>query len=216
VDPGAEITAAGLLEARFSNHRLKQVDAVRRHREAVCCDQVAADSAGRRPELGDEDRAAGAEHAEHLADRLGAQRLGQVMDHQAAHHDVVGAVRGVEGLGDPVGEGAVCVAGETLGLRDRLAGGVHALGATPGRDGLGHQAGEIPGAAADVEHPVAGAGAACGGQLAEDTTSTAAEQDGSADVVGASMADEPARRAAVRIAVPRVRQFHRDLFLSEH
>jgi hypothetical protein len=75
---------------------------------------------------------------------------------------------------------------------------------------LGHQAGEIPGAAADVEHPVAGAGAACGGQLAEDTTSTAAEQDGSADVVGASMADEPATRAAVRIAVPRVRQFHRD------
>jgi hypothetical protein len=64
--------------------------------------QDAADSGCRRPGVGDEDRATGAEDPEHLTDRLGAKRFGQVMDRQAADHDVVGAVRSVEGFGEPV------------------------------------------------------------------------------------------------------------------
>jgi hypothetical protein len=53
-------------------------------------------------EVCDEDPASGAEHTEHLVDRPRAQRLGEVMDHQTAHRDVVRAVGGVEGFGDPL------------------------------------------------------------------------------------------------------------------
>jgi hypothetical protein len=44
---------------------------------------------------------------EHLADCSGAHRFGQVMDHQAAHHDVVRAVQRVERFSDPLVERAV-------------------------------------------------------------------------------------------------------------
>src|SRR5215207_531935 len=114
------------------------------------------------------------------------------MDHQAAHHDVVRAVRGVEGFGDPIGERAVVQAGDTAGVHDRLAGRIHALGVTTGRDGFGHRAGEVSRAAADVENPVPWTGTALGDQPGDDTASTAAKEDRCEHVVAASASAEPA------------------------
>jgi hypothetical protein len=125
------------------------------------------------------------------------------MDRQAADHDVARVVRSVECFGGPVRERAVGEASETLRLRDRLAGGVHAVGRAVGRYGLGHDAGEVSGAAADVEHAVSWADAAGGRQLTEDVPPAAAEEDRGDEVV-TSVPDEPARRASVPVAVPLV------------
>jgi hypothetical protein len=123
------------------------------------------------------------------------------MDHQAAHHDVVRAVRHVECLGGPVGERAIGLAGQTPGVGDRLGGGIHASRGAAGRHGLGQHTGEVPAAAADVEDPVAWPGAALGGQPGEDTASTAAEEDRAEEVVAVSRSDEHAGRAGVRRAM---------------
>jgi len=175
-------------------------------------DQAPAGPGGRWPELGDEDRATGAQHAEHLLDGSGAERLGQVMEHQAADHDVVRAVRCVEGFGDAVGEGAVACPGQAPGVRDRLAGGIHAVGAATRPDGFGHPAGEVPTAAADVEGLVAGASPALGGQSSEEAAPAAPEEHRPEDVVASSVPDERAGRASVGSAVAKVCLPHHDLF----
>src|SRR6266508_903105 len=107
------------------------------------------------------------------------------MDHQAADDDVVVAVGRVDGFGDSFREGAFGEAGDTACAGDDLPGGIDSEGGAAGGDGLGHDAGEVAGAASDVEDPVAWAGAAEGRQLGENTASAAAEEDGGEHVIAA-------------------------------
>src|SRR5437763_15118127 len=109
------------------------------------------------------------------------------MDHQAAHHDVVRAIRSVEGLGGYLGERAVRNPRKTAGVGDRLVGGIHPVGGAVGRDGGGHRTGEGSTTAAGVEHVVPWAGAALSGQPREHAAAAAPEEDGAVDVVAATM-----------------------------
>jgi hypothetical protein len=71
-----DIAVECLLEAGLTNHQVEQMDGVVLHgRAGDETDQVAADPPGGRSEVGDEHPAPGAEHAEHLADRLRAHRF---------------------------------------------------------------------------------------------------------------------------------------------
>lgn len=97
-------------------------------------------------------------------------------------------------------------------MADHLAVGTHALGGAAGRDGFGHDAGEVAGAAADVENPVPWAGAALGGQPGEDTTSAAAGVKRSEDVVASMPQEDAGCAAANRRAVQEACPFHLETF----
>jgi hypothetical protein len=139
-----------------------------------------------------------------------------VVDHEAADHDVVAAVGGVEGFGDPHRVGAVGEGGGLLGLGDCVAGGVDAVGGAVGPDGCGHGTGEVPGAAADVERSVAVPGAAGSGEPAEEAVPTAAEEDSGDEVVTsvAFVSHESTGGDGVGIAVPSVRCSHHNSLLK--
>jgi hypothetical protein len=121
------------------------------------------------------------------------------MDHQAAHHDVVRGVRRVEGLGDPLREGAVGKAGEPACAGDDLSGAIHSQDGAARGDRFGHHAGEGAGAASDVENLVAWADAAEGGQPGEDAASAAAEEDVVEHVIASSVPYVHAGRAGISL-----------------
>jgi hypothetical protein len=68
-----------------------------------------------------------------------------------------------------------------------------------GFDGSGYRSGEVSGAAADVEHPVTGAGSGRGDQLGEEAVAAAAEEEECEQVVGSTASVEYARRGGACI-----------------
>lgn len=108
------------------------------------------------------------------------------MDHQAADYDVDEFVGGVEGGGGSFRVCAVGLVGEAACVVDDLRGWVDSDDVSVGGDGLGHHAGEVAGATADVEDAVAGPGTAAGGELGEDVASPSAEENGREAVVAAA------------------------------
>ena len=150
-------------------------------------EQVPAETMAGYLSLGHEQRAAGPQHAPHLAQRRHPQVLGQVVHHQAGHHDVEMLGGEIQRFGRADPELAISgTASLAASVGDHLRRWIDTDDLAFRADRPGEQPREVAGAAADIQHALARSHASRSDQCLKGGAPAAEEEDDRARFLMAS------------------------------